>query len=82
MGINEVINHIGENSGLAKELAKSTLKAARQGKIPVALAAIGVTMGTGLVVNEIVSNVVDDESSELVGEVAIDVLGNVLEAVI
>ena len=56
MRTQEVTDYLGENSDLAKEVAKKSFKACRQGKIPAALAAIGVATVTGIVAAEIVDN--------------------------
>ena len=67
-----------ENSALAKELAKNAFKAARQGKLPAALAAIGITTLAGVAISEAVSDTIDDVSSDVVGEIIIDVIGDIL----
>ena len=56
MRTQEVTDYLGENSDLAREVAKKSFKACRQGKIPVALAAIGVATATGIVAAEIIDN--------------------------
>ena len=81
MSTREVTNYISENSGLAREVAKSAFKAARNGNIPVALMAVGVTAITGVVVNEVVSDMIDDVGSEVVGEAMIDVVSDILDAI-
>ena len=48
----EVSDFISENSELTKELAKAVFKSARQGKVPVALVAFGVTAGVSTLVTE------------------------------
>lgn len=77
----EVVNYIGENSGLAKEVAKSAFKAARDGKLPAALAAVGVTAVAGIVVSEIVDDAINDVSGDVIGEAMIDVVGDILGAI-
>lgn len=56
MRTQEVTDYLDENPDLAKEVAKKAFKACRQGKIPAALAAIGVATATGIVAAEIVNN--------------------------
>lgn len=53
MRTQDVAYYLGENSDVAKEIAKQAFKACRQGKIPVALAAVGVATTTGIVAAEI-----------------------------
>lgn len=77
----EVVNYIGENSGLAKEVAKNAFKAARHGKLPVALAAVGVTAVAGIVVNEIVDDAINGVGGDVIGEAMIDVVGDILGAI-
>ena len=54
MRTQDVADYIGENSDVAKEIAKKAFKACWQGKIPVALAAVGVSTITGIVAAELV----------------------------
>ena len=53
MRTQDVADYLDENSDAAKEIAKQAFKACRQGKIPVALAAVGVATATGIVAAEI-----------------------------
>lgn len=54
MRTQDVTDYLSENSDVAKEIAKKAFKACRQGKIPVALAAVGVSTITGIVAAELV----------------------------
>ena len=52
----DVTNYLDKNSDLAKEIAKEAFKACRQGKIPVARAAAGVSAITGVVAAEVIGD--------------------------
>ena len=64
----DVADYIAENPAFIKDVAKEAFKACRKGKIPVALAAAGVAVVGGVVIEQVVEDAADPDLIDAIAD--------------